>query len=112
MVYFAGASCRAGRDAPRTSTVGNERQEHNAADFTTSRKHSLSGAEFPQTRNIASTRDLKPVPVVSSDTDNPCQILRCDPVLAPTTIARYVHTDGQPRGAIHRFRQDFQSNLV
>jgi hypothetical protein len=91
LVYFAGASCRSGRDAPRTSTAGTERRQSNAAKFTTSDKHSLSGAEFPPARNVASARDLKPVPVVSSKTDNPHQILPSNPILPPETIARHAH---------------------
>jgi len=87
VVYFAGASCRSGTDAPRTSATSTKRRQHNAADFTTSDKHSLSGAEFPPARNVASARDLKPVPIMSSKTDNPPQILPSNPVLSPTPIA-------------------------
>ncbi|MGZ0173662.1 MAG: hypothetical protein ACKVHE_29435 [Planctomycetales bacterium] len=93
MVYFAGASCRSGRDAPRTSTAGINWREHNVADSATSHKHSLSGAEFPPTRNVAPARDLKPVPVVSSKTDNPPQILPSNPILPPTPIARHARDE-------------------
>ena len=68
VVDFAGASCRSGRVAPRTSTAGNPKRQHNAPDFTTTHKHSLSGADFPPTRNVASASDLKPVPVMSDNT--------------------------------------------
>ncbi|NQV26948.1 MAG: hypothetical protein HQ518_21570 [Rhodopirellula sp.] len=50
-------------------------------------KPSLSGAEFPPARNEASARDLKPVPVVSSKTGHPHQVLPSDPILSPATIA-------------------------
>ena len=85
-MYFAGASCRSGRNAPRISTAGNQPEQHNAANFTTTHKHSLSGAEFPSTRNVATAPDLKPVPVVSSKTDNPPPILPSNLVLPPATF--------------------------
>lgn len=93
VVYFAGASCRSGRDAPRTSTAESKRRQHNTSDFTTTHKHSLSGADFPPTRNVASASDLKPVPVVSSETNNPHQILPSNPILSPTTVARRIQVE-------------------
>lgn len=87
LVNFAGASCRSGRDAPRTSTASIKQRQQNASDFTTTHKHSLSGAEFPPARNVASARDLKSVSIVSSETDNPHQILPSSPVLPTATFA-------------------------
>ena len=105
VVYFAGASCRSGRDAPRTSTAGNERREHIAAEFTTSVKRSLFGAEFPQARNVAPVRDLKSAPVVSSETDNPHQILRDNPVLSPTPVAQHVRITESPETRVSAHRK-------
>lgn len=114
MVNFAGASCRSGRDAPRTSTAGHDSREHNAAEFRTTHKHSLSGAEFPPTRNIAPAPDLKPVPVVSSETDNPNQILPSNPVLSPATVARRIRVECrlEPSDRTQRNSVGFELDLV
>ena len=105
LVNFAGASCRSGRDARRTSTASIQRRQQNASDFTTTHKHSLSGAEFPPTRNVAPAPDLKPVPVVSSETDNPHQILPSNPILSRTTIARRFHDESACPDAPHESRK-------
>jgi hypothetical protein len=89
VVYFAGASCRVGRDAARTSTAGCGHRERKAALFGTISKRSLSGAEFPPARNVALATDLKPVPVVSRNTGQPRQVLPGDPILSPATITRH-----------------------
>lgn len=55
----------------------------------------LSVTEFRHTRNVASARDLKPVPVVSNETGILLRILRSNPILASGPVARSVHTGSQ-----------------